>query len=338
MIQLPLKLNIKVSLVLIVFTGTFSSELPQLPPEIHSGINSVIEHVFTENRKAADDEAKRLMRKFPEHPAGYFCMAFILDNWMAKYQTDKKEDDFYKYCDLAIEKGEKSIKNSSSPEWARFFIAAADGFKGTYEARYERWITAFRFGWKGVSALLDMEANGCVIPDIYYGIGSYNYWRSALMKTLWWMPGIEDKRSESIAMLYKVSETGIYTRTLASTTLVEILLNENRFDDALALAEKNRALYPNYVAFSWGKARALFGLKKYDSAITTMRELIAVTENDPLNNHFNEVMYHTYIAKIYLTQNKSVQALAECNTVKNFTLESPVKKRLENVLNEIKNV
>jgi hypothetical protein len=299
---------------------------------------SIIENVFTENRKDAEDEAKKLIRKFPDHPAGYFCMAFLLDNWMATNQTDVKEDDFYSYCDRTIEKGEKLLQNDSLKEWARFFIAGADGFKGTYEARHERWITSFRFGWKGVSVFLEMEAAGSALPDIYYGIGSYNYWRSALTKTLWWMPGIEDKRSEGITMLYKVCQTGIYTGTIASAALIDILLNENMFGDALALAEKQYLLYPKHAAFSWGRAKALFGLKKYDSARAVLHQLLTAMENDQFNNHINEITCRLYLARIYTAEHKNIQAIAECNIIRNFSLEQPIKKRLEPVFGEVKSI
>jgi len=309
---------------------------PVLPAEIHEGILAVIEAVFSDNHKGAEEEAKKLIRRFPENPAGYFCMAFTLDNWMVKYQTDKKEDEFYRYCDLAIEKGERELAENSKNEWARFFIAGSDGFKGTYEARYERWITAFRFGWKGVSVLLDLESKGCDIPDIHFGIANYNYWRSALMKMLWWMPGIEDKRQESITELYAACENAVFTGNLAASSLVDILINEKRFADALPVLEKVMKRYPEYAPFWWKRILILYGLERYDEAIAMINRLLDRCASYTPDNHFVEIQCHAYLARIYMAQKKYSQVRTECRTIKNYELENAVKKRLDPVFSDMK--
>lgn len=309
---------------------------PPLPPELHQEILSIIGQVFSDDYKTAEDEARRLTRKFPESPAGYFCMAFVLDSWMVKYQSDKKEDEFYRYCDLAIEKGEKELSQNGKNEWAKFFIAASDGFKGTYEARYERWITAFRLGWKGVSVLLDLASDGCGIPDIHYGIASYNYWRGALTKMLWWMPGIEDKREEAIITLFKVCGDAVYTGDIASGTLVEILLNEKRYAEALTLAEKQLLKHPNYMPFLTAKAKSLVGLQQHDEAVACLKTVLERYTLYLPNNHYQEVVFGLLLAKEYYLQKKYSLSVAECVTIKNITLEGTVKKRLEPFFSELK--
>jgi len=309
---------------------------PPLPEELHKEILTIIGFVFEDDYKAAEDEAKRLIRKFPESPTGYFCLAFTLDSWMVKHQTDKKEDEFYRYCDLAIEKGEKELATDGKNEWARFFIAGSDGFKGTYEARYERWITAFRLGWKGVSVLLELEKEGCEIPDIHYGIASYNYWRGALTKMLWWMPGIEDKREEAIEILFKACNSAVFTGDIAAGTLIEILLNEKRYDEARALSEQKLKKYPNHTPFLTGRVKALIGLQRHDEAIAAISNMLERYAVFTPNNHYLEAVYHTYLAREYFLQKKHSLALTECNIAKNLDLDGTVKKRLEPVLLELK--
>ena len=319
-------------------SAVWAGDLSALPDEIHQGILAVNDNVFREDIDAAENEAKKIIRKNPDHPAGYFCMAFVIDSWMVRYQSDEKENEFYRFCDLAIEKGEKILTRKPKEEWARFFIGGADGFKGTYEARYERWITAFRYGWKGVSVLLDLQSSGCRIPDIDYGIGSYHYWRSALMKMLWWMPGIEDKRKEGIELLYKARSEGLYTKTSASVTLLDILLNEKQYEDALVIADEGLKQYPDAAAFIWGKARALYGLQRYAKAMPLLREMIRKTELDDHDNHYNTTLYHFYMARIFLAEKKYIQAIAEYNLINNFSYESSVRKRLDATFGELRNI
>ncbi|MBN1309728.1 MAG: hypothetical protein JXA18_17540 [Chitinispirillaceae bacterium] len=311
---------------------------PSLPEEIHEGILLVNELICGDDLDAAENEAKRIIRKAPDHPAGYFCMAFVIDSWMVRYQSDSKEDEFYRYCDLAIEKGEKILARRNRNEWASFFIGSADGFKGTYEARYERWITAFRYGWKGVSVLMELQKSGSGIPDINFGIGCYNYWRSALMKMLWWMPGVEDRRQEAIELLYKTRREALYCRTATSTALIDILINERKYAEALAIAEEELKKHPTILLFMWGKVRALYGLQQYDTALSLIIPMIRKTELDEYDNHYNTTMYRLYLAKILLAEKKHHQAISECTAINNYAFEPSIRKRLEATLAEVKNI
>ena len=330
--------SLRILLPAALYCFSAAPDTPALPPEIHQGLITTIDFVFKEDFPQAEAEAKRLIRKAPEHPAGYFSMAYVLDSWMALYQSDVKENEFYRYCDQAIDKGEKLLVRNSNDVWARFFISGSDGYKGTYEARYERWITAFRYGWKGVSVLLDLKSEGCAIPDILSGIGCYNYWRSAMMKALWWMPGIEDKRQESIDLLQKVRREAIYTRSATAVNLIDILVNEEAFGDALVVAEDGLRQYPESTIFLWGKARSLFGLKRYREATDAFERLLAKVEHMTPDNHYNTTQYHYYLARSCLAEGDYDRAVQECSSIRKMTYDAAIKKRLDKVLGEVKSI
>jgi hypothetical protein len=87
----------------------FCSAAPQLPQEMHDLAMSSIDFVYKEKFKLAEDEARKIIKKYPDHPAGYFFYAAALESWMDYYETDKREVEFYKYCDLAIDRAEKLL-------------------------------------------------------------------------------------------------------------------------------------------------------------------------------------------------------------------------------------
>ena len=322
---------------LLFFTiSAFSN--PALQQDLHNAVLSVMDQVYHEQFDQARDDARKLIRKYPNEPAGYFVMAFATDSWMAHHQSDKYENEFYRYCDQVIEKGEKKLLEPNASMWNKFFIGGADGYKGTFEARYERWITAFRFGWKGVAVLLEIEKSGAKIPDIQYGIGCYNYWRSAMMKSLWWMPGVEDKREEGIQQLKKARSSGVYTSVAASMELVTILINEQRFDEALTIADEGLKKYPESTIFTWGKSRSLAGVGEHDKAILFARKIIDKTERKKDDNHFNVIQYHMHIARTQIKQKKYVQALSTCNKIAGYKCDKTIKKRLEPTFKELKSL
>ncbi|MFW5785346.1 MAG: tetratricopeptide repeat protein [Chitinispirillaceae bacterium] len=328
----------KTELIILLFSPLLLLASPKLPDDMHAWAMSSIDCVFREDYRNAEEQARKIVRKYPDHPAGYFFMAAVLDSWMLRFQTSEKESDFYRYCDMAIEKGEKLLSDDPSNDWARFFIGGADGFKGTYEARYERYITAFRLGWKGVSLLMEMASSGSEIVDIQFGIGSYDYWRSAMMKMLWWMPGVDDKRSQGIKKLRNVMHNGVYTKTAAAMGLIDIYNNEKRYSEALELAAVMIKEHPRALVFYWGRAKALTGLGNHEDAVRVYRYILSRVESDALNNHYNAVVCRLAIAKNLMEEKNYDQALRELNTIRSYSLDGTVKKRLDKQLKEANNL
>jgi hypothetical protein len=307
----------------------FCSAAPQLPQEMHDLAMSSIDFVYKEKFKLAEDEARKIIKKYPDHPAGYFFYAAALESWMDYYETDKREVEFYKYCDLAIDRAEKLLAKGEDRDWAMFFLGGADGIKGTYESRYEKWITSFRHGWKGVSTLQSLHKKNPEIRDVNYGLGIYDYWRSALTKILWWMPGIENKCQQGIDELYDAKKNGVYTSISASVNLIAILCNEARNKEALAIADEMLGKYPFTVRFFWGRAAALFGDGRYADAENVYRYILVRVEAEPYDNHYNAVVCHLWLAKIYLKTKRYTQSIAECNRIRYYNLDDDIKKRLE---------
>lgn len=331
------KLQIKskyIPQILLFFFITVQSATKPLPDEIQSTAQQVIESICKEDFRSAEESAKRIVKKYPEHPAGYFFVAAAIDSWMSYYQDNRKEDEFYKYCDLSIERGEVALSKDSGDQWAMFFIGGAEGYKGTYEAHYERWITAFRYGWQGVSWFHKLSNMKSDIIDINYGIGSYDYWRSALIKTLWWMPGVKDRREEGIKKIYFALEKGSYSKFAASATLIEILINEKRIEEALPIAEKMLKSYPASSMYLWGKGRILYGLGQFGEARKIFYHLLNKYERDEINNFFNSILCHYWLARIDYADGKLNDAKEQIAKMESYRCGDTIKKMLDKYFSE----
>jgi tetratricopeptide (TPR) repeat protein len=159
--------------------------------------------------------------------------------------------------------------------------------------------------------------------DINYGIGSYDYW-AVLDKDFMVYVKVDDKRQRAIDVCI-CQEKGLFTRTSSSAALVDILINENRYSDALDIAEKLLLKYPGSIIFNWGKARALFGLERYDESMKVFRELLSKIESDPNDNHYTASLCHLWMAKIEMKRGNYAQAITECNRVGYYDFEEGIK-------------
>jgi pentatricopeptide repeat protein len=313
---------------------SFCSADHSLPEDMHLWVLASIEAIYNEKFKQAEEEAKHIIKKYPEHPAGYFFFAAAIEAWMNYYQSSSREEDFYRCCDKAIETGERLLDKDPGNAWVKFFYGGADGYKGTYESRYERWITSFRHGWKGVSALNEIKKVNPEIHDANYGIGMYNYWRTAMIKTLWWMPSVGDNSQEGIKQLFDAKNFGIYTRTSAAEHLIAILCNEKRFDEALNICEEMLERYPTTLVFYWSRGEAFFGLKRFEEAKHIFNYILSRVEAEANDNHYNAVLCHFWLAKICLQQKQYTQSIAECNRMHYYKLDIEIRKRLDKYFRE----
>jgi tetratricopeptide (TPR) repeat protein len=309
-----------------------------VPDDMNAFAMSSIEYVYNEKFRQAEDEAKNIIKKYPQHPAGYFFLAVAIDAWMEYYQSNSREDEFYRCCDKAIECGERILDREPDNFWVKFFSAGADGYKGTYETRYEKWITAFRHGWKGVSSLMEIQKKAPEIHDVNFGIGTYDYWRSAMTKMLWWMPGVSNKSKEGIAQLYDSRKFGIYTRIASSKNLITILINEKRFNEALDICNEMLEKYPATLMFYWGKAEAFYWLEKYDQSEQLYHYILSRVEAESIDNHYNAVLCHLWLARIYLKKKMYTQAIAECNRMKNYKIDAGIMARLDKYFSEANSI
>jgi tetratricopeptide (TPR) repeat protein len=311
---------------------------PLLNDDMHSAILASIDCIYNEKYKEGEDVAATIIKQFPNHPAGYFFMAVVIDAWMGAHFSDKREDEFFNFCDMAIEKAEKNIDKNPHDEWAFFFQGGAEGYKGTYEFRYQRWITAFRHGWKGVSILQKLRDQHSEIADIDYGIGSYEYWRCALMKSMWWMPRVTDKRAAGIEKLQRIVDKGMYTKVSASVGLIDIYLNEKKYKEALTIANDAGQQYPNSNTFMFGKARALFGLGEYEESEKIFRQILFKAEENPNEDHAVIAVCHYWLAKNNLSTNTLSECVAECDRMKNYQFTDDTQKMLEKYFDEMEKI
>jgi len=134
--------------------------------------------------------------------------------------------------------------------------------------------------------------------------------------------------------LYDARMYGIYIKNLASVALIDILLNESRFNDALQIANELEKMYPNCTLAKWGQAKALFGIKEYTKSPNIFNEILNKVESASVDNHYNAALCHLWLAKIELAKGNYTEAVAQCNRMSYYEFEDQIRKRLEKPLNE----
>lgn len=332
--SIPQKVRKLAGFVAVAAVTVFGADLQTLPRDMNELIGQGIRLIYLERFAEASEVLGRIAKKYPDHPAGYFFQAAALDAVMQFYASDRHEQRFFELCDRAVRVGEQYLRSHPNDVWASFFVGGANGFKGTYEARYERWISAFRNGYEGVSIFQKIAAQSPEFADVGMGIGTYNYWRSRLMKTLWWMPGVEDKREQGIQELRKTMERGVYTKEGAASALMWVLMEEKRYADALLVTERMLAQYPKCRVFLWAQGEALYRLGRYKEAEEVFLYLLDTVEAEADDNHYHAITCRHFLSKIYFERKIFYKAMAECRRIQRYPLDQKIRARHKKFLGE----
>jgi tetratricopeptide (TPR) repeat protein len=159
-----------------------------------------------------------------------------------------------------------------------------------------------------------------------------------MIKTLWFMPNVDDRRQKGIDRLYQVKEKGVYTKTAASAALVDILLNENRFEEVLTISDEMLKTYPGSQLFLMTKGKALFGLGDYEKS-TLLFELIQKKCGEyKEGDSYMVIVCHLWLAKNFLKRGNYARTMMECNRMTYYKISPDTKKLLEKYFNEAESI
>jgi hypothetical protein len=229
--------------LLLGFHCLIHSELPEVQPDERTPIDST----FHEALKIGLDCVARnhyvkglaifdsMQQNFPNHPAPNFYKAATYQSWMLTYRINKFQSDLYENAKLSIDKGTRLLQKDDDP-WLNFYVGAAYGYIALHRFRQHNWIGAYLDGRKGIKNFNTALKKLPSLYDCYYGLGSYNYWRTAKSKFLrfvvFWM---RDKRELGLDQLRISIDHGRYCPFDATHGLMIAYYHHGDYDRALAL-------------------------------------------------------------------------------------------------------
>ena len=317
-----------------IITISLSIAQQPLPSELDKLINATISNVWNNRYDDAETSAKKIIKKYSYHPAGYFFYAATLNLYMEYSEDNTQEEKFYYYCDLAISKAEKILTDSAQHYWAQFFLGGALGLKGQLETRKEQWITAFKHGSNSVSILKNLFGQNKDLIDPLYGIAVFNYWRSAKIKLLWWMPGIDDLRPQAIEQLKSVLQNARYTKESCAKELAAIYLAEKKYKESEQITAAFLKLYPDNFFFNFLKGHALWGLHEYERSLTCLISVRNELDKIAFPSMYYSVIIQFTIFKIYLSTKNTAESVKAFEQMKQYPLNTLHKKKLESLFIE----
>ena len=293
-------------------------------------IQKAIELSIRHDYKLAEEIFQKIIDDYPEHPEGYFFMAATIQSKMMDFETDKWDQDFFHYINLAIKTANEKINESPQADyWAQFYKGSALCYLAFFEGRKEKYLPAIRHSFKGISILKEIAKIDPQFYDVFFGIGSYNYWRSRVTRFVNWLPLISDDRENGIRMVKQAIKKGRFTRYAALNELVWILLDAGKPEQAFNYAQTGLEKFPQSRFFLWGAAKSAYAMKNYNAAINYFQKILDSIIKSTPNNHYNEYICRVKLAECYLEIADLAEAKNQIGILKSLKLAPEIKKRLK---------
>jgi tetratricopeptide (TPR) repeat protein len=202
------------------------------------GLTRIINATFRDQYEEAVRIADSMIKVYPDHPAPYFFKAATLQGWMSTYRISNFQDEMEENTQKAIDVGDALLEKEYNP-WLHFYVGGAYGYRGFNRFRKLNFIGAYRDAQRGINHFEEALEKDSTLYDVYLGLGSYYYWRTAKSKFLrlitFWMP---DKRKLGMDQLNFVIHHGRYAIYESIYVLLAAYYNEGMYEKGLQLVNE----------------------------------------------------------------------------------------------------
>ena len=274
----------------------------------------------------ADSAISAFVRNNPNDPAGYLSRASLM---MAR-MSDQEENLFPVEFPAELDTVEMLAKQADSGSsrnraWMHLWLGHAKANGSVHASRFGSFTSAIG---EGLAAKKEYEKgidDDSTLSDLYFGLGSYHYWKSAKAGILRWLGIFHNDKSRGIAELKRAATSSEISREAAQSALIWIYFDCGLEDSAAAIVQQQALAYPEGKSFLWPLAKSLFDHERYAEAIevfSTLRQRIASSPG----NYYNliECDYSITQANDHLGD-KSAAGVASarlCEYVENLSKET----------------
>lgn len=287
----------------------------------------------------ADSLSRELIVSEPANPSGYVSLAASQLARMTDAEDDLYGKSFVTLLDsiTSICNGRIESTQGRDCAWLYLFLGHAQAYRALYESKFGSNYKAVRMGLKTNDSYEAGIAADSTLYDLYFGLGSYHYWKSVKAGMFRWIGLFRNDIDLGIRELRLASDSSLLSRSVARASLAWVWLDREKYDSVIAVAGALAAEHPSGKSFLWPVAHTYFESKKYRDAIATYARIRSLLEPNP-GNHFNIVECDYYLARSYEKLNEdseAAQCAARLTTYEKY-VSADVRVRQEGKLNYLR--
>jgi len=270
----------------------------------------------------------KMQEEMPTNPAGYFFHAAVLQTQMMDFETYDKENEFLDLVKKTILLSKNHLRDSQKEPWAYFFLGGGYGYLAFFQGKQNKLIEAFKTGRNSIKALEKALKNDRSLYDLYFGLGTYKYYRSKLSRHFTWLPFVEDEREEGIEMLKTAMAKSRYSRYGAMNGLCWICIEEENYEEGFEIIKQGLEEFPESRIFLWCAAKTAKKLELWDEAAGYYKKILLSLKTENVLSPYNELICRVNLYEIFSKLEKNQQAEEQCQKILAINLNKADQKRL----------
>lgn len=273
--------HILILILIAIASTTANAQWAMLKTDADSLVREGADHIYNVQFDSAEVAFEEVIKRYPEHPAGYFLQAMV-DWWritLYRY-TDKIDEDFLDKIDKVIEVSDKLLDENEFDITGLFFKGGALGYRARYYSNHKEWFSAASDGKEAYEILMKAHQKAPGNHDIMLGTGLYNYFAVAIPEDYPLLKPVvlffpEGNKRLGLLQLRASMNKARYTSVEAEVTLMQIYYSfEKDFDQAFYYANDLFTRFPRNPYFHRYLGRAHVKLGKWDKIESTWREVV----------------------------------------------------------------
>lgn len=276
-----MRLIYSVIIGLFLFTLNTQAQWAILKSDADSLVRAGADHIYNVQFDSAEVAFNEVIKRYPEHPAGYFLQAMV-DWWrLSLYRyTDKLNADFLKKIDKVVDVSDKLLSQNKYDITGLFFKGGALGYRARFYSNEKQWFSAATDGKEAYDILMKAHEKAPGNHDIMLGTGLFNYFAVAIPEdypilkpvVMFFPPG---NKKLGLLQLRASMLHSRYSSVEAEVALLQVYYSfEKDFDLAFYYANDLYTRYPKNPYFHRYVGRTYVKLGKWDMIEETWRDIV----------------------------------------------------------------
>ena len=264
-------------------------------------LHAAQEHLFSDRFELADSLYRDYCDRYHDDPAGRLFRAAGLMAAMSDAEEELHSALFNGLLD-SVESLTTTILDTCDDRtaaWMYLLRGHTRAQRSLWESRFGSFFKAVRTGLSADNEYSDGLERDSTLFDIYAGLGSYHYWKSAKAGMLRWIGLFKDEKTKGIDELRLAIDSSLVHRQLARSALIWVWLDRREYDSAIVIARDMADAHPDGKTFLWPMAQAYHFQQQYDSAEAVYTRIRRRLEYQP-GNFYNLIEVDYYRAQCFV--------------------------------------
>jgi tetratricopeptide (TPR) repeat protein len=264
------------------------------PDPLKNCLNRITAHIYNDQFGPANQVIDSLSAANPSDPLVCLSRAILYQSEMMAEESDRLNGEYFALLDTVAAGADSVLAKGGDTVMGWYLKGQALALKSLRLGRSGHTWAAVKSGLAAGRAFGHGYEIDPSFHDLGLGLGSYRYWKSVKAGLLTLTFILKNEKKDGIELLQKAADSSEISGDAAITSLIWVYINEERYSEALRLADIMNQKYPDGLSFMWALGAIYRGIDDWEAAAGAYEKLRSHFQNEP-GNYYNYIETSYYL-------------------------------------------